>query len=452
MTQVRGVAYRGISAWVDPDADGLTVRWSNPWQADVASWALQLGTDPGLFDLTVTGPDPVLEVGPGYGSTLGQWAELYVTPTFENGTVGATGWAPLYIPAAYEAADLDGWSLDGDEVIVASQVTRGRAHLNTWPDGAAGWLPQPDGTVHMLSAGGAGDGGEPGIAIVELDRHGRYVTVVNHEATISGLPGDVDYAAGGPLLVNPDTGTVALVYHAEVYLDGPTTFWSFLGVARSTDGGETFEDLGAVAHPGVPSDDPSIVFSLDVGSGPVADHDGSVIVYLIEHDIVDGSPARVGITAAACPTEGWWSAVEAGDPPDLLKWDGADFTVDALNGVGTPVLEHPIGRWFDVCAVDGDLVLIASDGGYRDWSLIASRSTDGVTWPAAGRIPGSITHGDERLYLSATSAWITSTPKSAGPGGRLWLWRPVAQVGTGYQRWGDVALVRQRLTVGPSPT
>ncbi len=61
------------------------------------------------------------------------------------------------------------------------------------------------------------------------------------------LPANIDYVGGGPVYRVPDgepgAGDLIIVYHAE---RPASPFWSWLGLARSTDEGVTWTDLGLI--------------------------------------------------------------------------------------------------------------------------------------------------------------------------------------------------------------
>ncbi len=61
------------------------------------------------------------------------------------------------------------------------------------------------------------------------------------------LPADINYAGGGPVYRVPDgepgAGSLLLIYHIE---RNANPFWSWTGMAKSTDEGLTWQDLGLI--------------------------------------------------------------------------------------------------------------------------------------------------------------------------------------------------------------
>src|SRR5207237_6343592 len=68
---------------------------------------------------------------------------------------------------------------------------------------------------------------------------------------IENLSKPYHYAAGGPVYEDRVSGTLLMFYHAEFYTFPPgwLPFFSELGLARSTDGGSTWTDLGPIVTP-----------------------------------------------------------------------------------------------------------------------------------------------------------------------------------------------------------
>jgi hypothetical protein len=83
--------------------------------------------------------------------------------------------------------------------------------------------------------------------------------------TSANLPASMDYVGGGPVYRVPDgepgAGNLLIVYHAE---RPANPFWSWLGLAKSTDEGTTWQDLGLIISGPRPYDSQG---ALDIGDG-----------------------------------------------------------------------------------------------------------------------------------------------------------------------------------------
>lgn len=115
----------------------------------------------------------------------------------------------------------------------------------SWPDGTMGLLKETDGKSYRFFAASAG---------VPLMTKGSLDDPIRdeiHELKIEGAPARYQYFAGGPIYNSDRNGLLLMFYHAEIYTSPPgyLPFYSELGLARSTDGGITWKDLGLVITP-----------------------------------------------------------------------------------------------------------------------------------------------------------------------------------------------------------
>jgi len=129
-----------------------------------------------------------------------------------------------------------------------------------------------DGGCHLNCSGKNSRGGSITVSTGTLDQPlGEPLGDPNppvHEFPIpnsSNLPDYMDYVGGGPVYRVPEgepgAGGLLIVYHAE---RPANVFWSWLGLAKSTDEGQTWQDLGLIisgTHPYNPQG------QLDIGDG-----------------------------------------------------------------------------------------------------------------------------------------------------------------------------------------
>lgn len=144
------------------------------------------------------------------------------------------------------------------------------ANLSHVPQKPYAW---PDGTMGILKSGAtytffAANDGQLRRCVGTLQSPGRCGGSAS--IRIEGLKASLNYAGGGPVHRDPTTGTLLMIYHGERWKDASDwlVFHISLGLAKSTDGGATWVDLGEIVTPNIT---PEAVFarraSWDVGGG-----------------------------------------------------------------------------------------------------------------------------------------------------------------------------------------
>lgn len=239
----------------------------------------------------------------------------------------------------------------------------------SWPDGTMGLLRETDGKSYRFFAASAGF---PLMTKGSLDDPIRDEI---HELKIEGVPARYQYFAGGPIYKSDRSGLLVMFYHAEIYTFPPhyLPFYSELGLARSTDGGMTWKDLGLVItpHASVTSDYFQISQgSLDVGWGAYA------IVgeyfYLYFKDLLhEGDQFRpVNLAVARAKIEDVLDAAEKGS--EVTRWDKFYQGSWAEPGIG--------GRSSHLAEKNGDSIII-SDVAYSSYLKKYIGIVIGKPWP-----------------------------------------------------------------------
>ena len=319
------------------------------------------------------------------------------------------------------------------EVVVTAEERR-RAGLDHWVDGTMGFhrrngrtlVVAPNGPVlsrHDLSAGGFLDG------------------LLAPSEPIRGLPDDVDHASGGPLYETPD-GELLLLYHGERFRNGDhRDFWSFLGLARSSDGGRTFEDLGPVVTSDVVEEDPDRPTPVELGAGGLLVRDGWFDVYFQDRS---ATVIRRHLALARAPLDDVLDAVRSGRTPVLRKYHAGRFDEPAIGGRSDELLPGPrYGvAWSDVAYLEGlgcvamvYSAAVAFVGRQVRWNHFVVLSRDGLRFGKVHALHEDAPPG-EMLYV---------TVDSGGPlqrhvtGDRFWIY--AVRSWSAY-RWDDAWLER----------
>jgi hypothetical protein len=336
-----------------------------------------------------------------------------------------------------------------EPVLIADAGTRRGHDLGYWIDGTVGFHRGPAGSFAVapngrnLSIHHLPDGTANATATSPDLLAGLRAT----DAPIRGLPDDVEHASGGPVIVDPDTGTTLLVYHGETFTDGDATdFYSFLGLAVRDDDG-AFVDLGRVVESDIAESTPVRLRPMEIGPGGCIVHDGWLQVYFNERDRV-GVRGHLGVARARLADV--VDAARARRTPVFDKLSGTGWDAAGVGGRAADLFsETPLPvMWFDLArleSLDSYLLVFSTvrryDGAGWRWLHATSLSADGLRWsqPVPLSDPDQPLDG-EALYVSIDSGG--SSPRTVD-GDSFDLYRVRANASF---RWDDAVV--ERVTVG----
>ena len=151
----------------------------------------------------------------------------------------------IAVPAPPETCDL---GLAAREIVVTEEQKL-QLGLERWADSIFGVLKQ--GTDYVFFASRSGPPATIAKTVGTLDD--PVARSVQTGIAIQNMKNAYDYAAGGPVYRDPATGNLLMFYHAEKWPAGDAAqFYALYGMAKSTDGGDTWYDLGEIVTPEVP--------------------------------------------------------------------------------------------------------------------------------------------------------------------------------------------------------
>lgn len=299
------------------------------------------------------------------------------------------------VRATREAIGEDGsWvARFGSPTVVASARQRHALGLDHWVDGTFGVARLPGRTLAVAPNG-------RNIAVHDLDA-GLGAGLIAPQVPLVGGVDRHDHASGGPVWVDAAAGNIFVVYHGERFVDeNPSSYWSYLGLAVSTDGAATFLDLGPIIEPRA-AESAHDRGLLDVGPGAFVVVDGWIYVYFFERGEVD---TTLPLGVARCRLSDVERAASTGRAPEFTKWFGDGWEQPGLGGLATPLVEDRI-LWFDVVAMPNrsGVVMVSSAADVVDgaplWWLQIRRSLDGLHWSEPIDIPDSDTRR-EQFYVT----------------------------------------------------
>lgn len=351
------------------------------------------------------------------------------------------------LPPAFDVPASRRWELSPFEV-VADDRQRRDAGLDMGVDGTFG-LATITGTGGPTTVGFAPNG--PRLVRWRVDGEqllGSPVQEVELDARHDGV--EVPHASGGPVLHDPTSGMLLLVYHGELWTGGdPLAFWSYLGLARSDDAGRSWTDLGPIIEPEIRPESDRRAVLVEVGAGPYA----IVPVDGVDHMVVyfrdtTAEQVPVNVAAAAAPLHDVLVDAHAGRAPAFRKWTGAGFAAPGRGGRSVDLVpDGPLLRWFDVVSLvdHNQLVLVGTDGVGIDWTCLLTTSDDGIVWSPLERLATNRRDG-ERLYLTLAAPGGADQRRVPGDTVEVFQTRSPRPY---PRRWEDARIERARLRRRP---
>jgi hypothetical protein len=231
----------------------------------------------------------------------------------------------------------------------------------------------------------------------------------------SNIPNDFDYVGGGPVYRVPEgepgAEDLLIVYHAE---RPANPFWSWLGLAKSSDEGLTWQDLGLIISGTHPY---NANRALDIGDGTlvVATDPATGLKYFYIYfgtDTTYLSVARVQYDELLCAI---FMADSAKFPATgrFHKYYNGQWDSNGLDGPATELFPAVTGE------TDGDPQVFWSD--YRNRFIAIEdngqyiaygESVDGLNWPAMEVLLG--TNPQTPVYGYATAVGLGPDPAILG--------------------------------------
>ena len=255
----------------------------------------------------------------------------------------------------------------------------------SWPDGTMGLLREFDGKSYRFFA--ASDG-FPLMTKGSLDDPIRDEI---HKLKIEGAPARYQYFAGGPIYKSDRSGLLLMFYHAEIYTSPPgyLPFYSELGLARSTDGGMTWKDLGRVItpHASVTSEYfQTSPRSWDVGWGTYAIVGEYFYLYFKDLLHVGDLFSSVDLAVARAKIEDVLDAAEKGS--EVTRWEKfyqGSWDEPGIGGRSSPLTEKDLDSFIIMSDVAYSSYLkkyisIVIGGSWPNTDLYWFESADGIHW------------------------------------------------------------------------
>lgn len=318
--------------------------------------------------------------------------------------------------------------------MVVAKSDRDRLDLNWWPDGVMGVLNLGTDYVFLSANGGK-------IAKTTGDLANPISGGGTPFLEIKNVKNQYQYAAGGPVYQDDATGTLLMFYHAEKWPNGTDghRFYSLLGMAKSTDGGNTWNDLGEIVTP-------EIIFgenlnAVEVMGAPYVTVYDYFYVYFADYPTSGG---RNNLTVARARIQDVVIAAnESNSVVPWFKFYNGTWNEPGLGGRSS-ILENgnPGTRWFDVSFNEYlekyIMVVSAQNPNTNRPNLYLTESTDGLVWGSRKLIADE---QGESFYTTIIGSG--NDPRVSGQ--QFYIYYTFSVVGE-WDRWNDAILARRLIS------
>ena len=357
----------------------------------------------------------------------------------------AIGISSTFILVANRSGEFQRGKAQGGNIIIGPQVT-------VLPNSITGTYFFPDGHMSVQKTGSLyrfTGAGVSGAIASPLDAIGTLNNPVSQQEPIAnpiqGLKEDYDYAAGGPIYKDASTGIWIMVYHGEKWPQGdPTRFVPFTNLAKSTDNGNTWTDLGMILSSFPPYDPNCQVDCGGTGAAPFIlknEVDGQYM-YLYHNDTTASfAVSRAKISDIV-------SEAVQGRAALFTKYYNGSFSQPGLEGLSDPIFGGTslISAFYDVSYNSslGKYIIVAPILDAQGFNLYFMESEDGINWV----LSQAITSGTpEHFYVTITD---DNGNDSRTTGQTFYIYYTYSIIGA-WQRWEDAVLARRLITIDGVP-
>ena len=312
-----------------------------------------------------------------------------------------------------------------------------------WPDGPFGVLKSGTHYAFFETDGGNHRNGKAGSVTLTFGSLANPLgsgagtespidVTIENDLGLNPKYGAYSYIGGGPIYLvprgMPGSGNLLTVYHAERTTTGAVGFYSLLGLARSTDGGRSWHDLGEIVEANQPYR--SNLDGYDIGiSQLVTDPTGTYFYVYFPDWIANGTPnpsTQTTMSVARANVRDVLAAAFASRPrklPSFAKLYAGSWNQPGINGRSTDLERgsQPGDPSVTYSAYLRRYVVIADD----TQNVSYGESPDGITWTSRtnllfapsnvyaraigkGEDPNEL-GSDFYLYYTLRNDWSTAT-------------------------------------------
>ncbi|MGI5225212.1 hypothetical protein [Actinoallomurus sp. CA-142502] len=271
---------------------------------------------------------------------------------------------------------------------VVSTAERNRLGLDVWPDTALGVLNDGSGKYRFFSTGTPGSRAPQKVITTSGTLNAPASGGITGSQQVTGVPSGFDYAGGGPVYRDANSGLVLQMLHLErPYGSDPSKFYTELDLGRVDPATGKVTRLGAIVRPhAVFADAQKTKTTIDLGapSFSVTKVGSTSYLYVYFADASADTSGHVsfsGLSVARASLSSVLAAAKQGKVSAWNKFSDGEWTQPALGGASADINAGRPMAWAPGTARgDGRTIMVA---GVSPHEMVLSASADGVSgWSA----------------------------------------------------------------------
>ncbi len=267
----------------------------------------------------------------------------------------------------------------GDQEVILTNEQLRAAGLKNWPDTILGvWR---DGDVyHFIGASPQEDGYLQYSALANGSLDNPIAGSVESLIPIQDTKDTFGYIGGGPVYRDPQTGTLLRYYDTEKYPPDGAAVHNTTGMAKSTDNGKTWTDLGVILDTEFPG---WADWNVGTGNGSFAVNGEYFYVYITDVLIANTRFDIGSAVARAKVADVLNAAINENTVVPWFKYYQGGWDQPGIGGKSSPIeIGNPQSTEFSVSYNEylGRYIKVNPSVLGDSYNLYLSESTDGIHW------------------------------------------------------------------------
>jgi hypothetical protein len=267
----------------------------------------------------------------------------------------------------------------GDQEVVLTNEQLRAAGLKNWPDTVLGvW--RDGGVYHFIGASPQDEGNFQYSALANGSLDNPIAGSVESLIPIQDTKDTFGYIGGGPVYRDPQTGTLLRYYDTEKYPPDGAAVHNTTGMAKSTDNGKTWTDLGVILDTEFPG---WADWNVGTGNGSFAVNGEYFYVYITDVLIANTRFDIGSAVARAKVADVLNAAINENTVVPWFKYYQGGWDQPGIGGKSSPIeIGNPQSTEFSVSYNEylGRYIKVNPSVLGDSYNLYLSESTDGIRW------------------------------------------------------------------------